>query len=59
MNKVYAVVCYDRYYPIPNNVRKVFSNDRDAYQYLEELRQEHRAKGSMYDYYEVFDYKVE
>lgn len=59
MNKVYAVACYDNYYPIPDNVRKVFSNEKDAYQYLEELREVHRAKDCVYDCYEVFDYVVE
>lgn len=49
MSKVYAAAFWDHYYPIPNNVRKVFSNDRDAYQYLEELRKQHRQKGSVYD----------
>lgn len=45
--------------PIPDNVGGVFSDDRDAYIFLDEKRQEHREKLSEYDCYRVFIYEVE
>lgn len=57
--KVYAVACWDQYYPVADNVRKVFYNDRDAYLYLDQIRLEHREKNSEYNRYDVFVYDVE
>ena len=57
--KVYAVACWDLYYPVADNVRKVFYNDRDAYLYLDQIRLKHREKKSEYDCYDVFVYEVE
>ena len=57
--KVYAAAWWDNYYPIPDNVGGVFSNDRDAYIFLDKKRQEHREKLSEYDCYRVFTYEVQ
>lgn len=50
---------WDNYYPSSDNVGKVFSNDRDAYKYLEEMRQQHRNSDWVFDNYEVFVYELE
>jgi hypothetical protein len=51
---VYAVIGYDRYYPCPDNVEKVFASYERATEYLEALQKTGRR-----DYYDVVEYMVE
>lgn len=57
--KVYAVAKWDRYYPLTDNVFKVFSNDRDAYIFLDEIKRKDAERNSEYDNYDVLVYEVE
>jgi len=59
--KVYAVACWDHYYPSKDNVQKVFFNEDSAYNYLEALREREMGERGAYkwDNYDVFEYDVE
>ena len=57
MNKaVFTVIGYDRYYPSPDNVLKVFISHERAVEYLEEAE---TGKYSKRDYYDIVEYVVE
>jgi len=32
--KLYAVLAYDRYYPLPNNIKRVFRTEEEAESYV-------------------------
>lgn len=56
--KFYAVAKWDYYYPVPNNVQKVFTDEEDAIAFLEHIRQQDRNERNEYDRYEIFVYEV-
>lgn len=51
---VYAVIAFDRFYPCPDNVVKVFTNREAASAFLKDVSQMVDR-----DYYELVEYKVE
>ena len=53
---VYAVACWDQYYPGYDNVCRVFKDYDRAVEYLAEIQE---LYGNNYDYYKIFEYEVE
>lgn len=53
---VYAAACWNRYYPKPDNVGRVFKDYNSAIDYLYKIKETY---GNKYDYYEIFEYEVE
>ena len=53
---VYAVACWDQYYPGYDNVCRVFKDYDRAVEYLAEIQD---LYGKDYDYYRIFEYEVE
>ena len=56
MKAVYAVACWDQYYPLADNVVKVFSNNEDAKEYILKMLKEDKY---LPDYTDIFEYEVE
>lgn len=53
---VYAVACWESYYPSPDNVLKVFMSEQKALEF--QMAQESK-KSSRYLNFDIFEYTVE